>query len=561
MLRLSPIRIKLRIAMAVLSVVFGMSAASGLWGLYQFKKLANELGRQADQNPLANRLHTLAMTMRDSHLRSATLRGRGGPPMGLAHGVGGIGASILSIDATAAAWNPLTAIESSERHTFDSAATILASSSQRLRQMISASDGGVLVPRRKRLDLLDRVDASLATIHANGRLVRPLSSTDHADQLRLLDRLVADSETLSTGVHAAMGRFSEDVRTQYRTCIAVAWTATATAFVLIPAVLFAFRSYVVKPFRTLLDGARLVTRGQYEHKIFLGTNDELGELAAAINAMTTHFLELLVNLDAEVRLRTSELVRNEQLASVGFLAAGVAHEINNPLAAVAWSAESLQNQVTGADIRGVDDDDEQNLSSELHNGLQLIESEAYRCKGIIEKLLDFSRLGETKRESHDIRGVVDDIVAMVGKVGRFRCMNIRVTGDAEANGWINPQEIRQVILNLLTNALESVDDQGEVNVDVGRRHDRVCVTVRDNGCGMTDEVLEHLFEPFFTRRRDGSGTGLGLSITARIVCDHGGSLKADSDGPGRGSTFRLELPTSADALAEWTPPPAVSAAA
>jgi len=289
----------------------------------------------------------------------------------------------------------------------------------------------------------------------------------------------------------------------------------------------------------------------------LGTSDELSELAVAMNMMTDRFQEALhrveearENSDRLVRQRTREVIRNEQLASVGFLAAGVAHEINNPLAAVAWSAESLQsrlielNQIP-ADQRRIDDE----LSRSLTDNLRRIEDEAYRCKGITEKLVDFSRLGDSHRGPTDIAGLVGDVVSMVGKVGKFRCKTLRLLAEEEVIAQVDPQEIRQVVLNLLTNALESVDSEGAVDVEVGRNQGQVVVSVKDNGCGMCEQVLEHLFEPFFTRRRDGTGTGLGLSISYRIVSQHGGSLIASSEGDDRGSTMEMRLPLAPELAA------------
>jgi two-component system NtrC family sensor kinase len=98
------------------------------------------------------------------------------------------------------------------------------------------------------------------------------------------------------------------------------------------------------------------------------------------------------------------------------------------------------------------------------------------------------------------------------------------------------------VLNLLTNALDSIEDGGTVWIELRRRDDIAEMIVADNGCGMEPDVLKHIFEPFFTRRRGGQGTGLGLSITYRIVADHGGELEAESAGPGRGSTFRVGIP-------------------
>ena len=107
---------------------------------------------------------------------------------------------------------------------------------------------------------------------------------------------------------------------------------------------------------------------------------------------------------------------------------------------------------------------------------------------------------------------------------------------------MNGPEIKQVLLNLTLNALEATPDGGTVTLAVRPGTEAVEVTVEDTGCGMTDEVRAHLFEPFFTRRTDGSGTGLGLSMTHRIVTDHGGTIEAESAGEGQGSTFRVRLP-------------------
>jgi len=107
---------------------------------------------------------------------------------------------------------------------------------------------------------------------------------------------------------------------------------------------------------------------------------------------------------------------------------------------------------------------------------------------------------------------------------------------------VNPQEIKQVVLNLLTNALDSVDEGGLVEVRLSSGDGWAELQVADNGCGMTSEVLEYVFEPFFTRRREGQGTGLGLSISYRIVADHGGTIEARSAGLGQGATFHVRLP-------------------
>jgi signal transduction histidine kinase len=229
------------------------------------------------------------------------------------------------------------------------------------------------------------------------------------------------------------------------------------------------------------------------------------------------------------------VIRSEQLASVGFLAAGVAHEINNPLASIAMCAESLESRF--ADLASGEAD-----AQVARRYLELIQAEAFRCKGITEKLLDFSRLGEFRRQATAVMALVTDVAEMLRHVGRFAGRTIEIEAGQDVLVMVNPQEIKQVVLNLLVNALDSIEESGQVRVAARRSGGECLLTFADDGCGMTEEVLEHLFEPFFTRRKAGQGTGLGLSIVHRIVADHGGRIEASSAGPGKGSMLRVVLP-------------------
>jgi len=184
--------------------------------------------------------------------------------------------------------------------------------------------------------------------------------------------------------------------------------------------------------------------------------------------------------------------------------------------------------------------------------LELIQNEAFRCKGITEKLLDFSRLGEVRRQATAVTAVVRDVADMLRHVGRFAGRSIDIADGPDVLVMVNPQEIKQVVLNLLVNALDSIEETGHVRVAVRRSGGEAVVTFTDDGCGMSEEVLEHLFEPFFTRRKAGQGTGLGLSIVHRIIADHGGRIEACSDGEGKGSTFRITLPLADVGVAEPT---------
>jgi signal transduction histidine kinase len=174
--------------------------------------------------------------------------------------------------------------------------------------------------------------------------------------------------------------------------------------------------------------------------------------------------------------------------------------------------------------------------------LEMIQKEAFRCKQITEKLLDFSRTGEPQRHNTDLRELVSGVIEMVEHLGRHDNKHVELVAGQPVIAEACPQEMKQVMLNLITNGLDSLDPGGTVIVSVATRGPNAEIIVTDNGCGMTPEVIKHLFEPFFTRRRNGQGTGLGLSISYRIVEEHNGQIVATSPGVGKGSRFTLTLP-------------------
>jgi signal transduction histidine kinase len=175
----------------------------------------------------------------------------------------------------------------------------------------------------------------------------------------------------------------------------------------------------------------------------------------------------------------------------------------------------------------------------------MIQDEAFRCKGITDQLLDFSRLGDVERQACNLTELVSGVIEMVRHVGRYKQKNIVLESSLPVYVQINAQEWKQVVLNLVTNGLDSLEPGGNVWVRVQQSGKQAELRVRDNGCGMTDEVQRHLFEPFFTRRRDGQGTGLGMSITYRIVSDHGGTISVASQGAGQGSEVTIHMPICA----------------
>lgn len=520
------------IVLGLMIAVIVLLASSAFWGLQRYRGLAEAISQQADEIAFTNRLSRSAETIRDIGHRLRHLHAENDS------------LPLLERRRENEAVLFEFALREFEHH--------LASFKRRAEP--NRSEELLFIAPEKRLESVEAMSAQLAKvwdIYAQPAIQRDEISL--ATLRQELDVLAAKTEELTTQMHNGMAAFSSDVRGEYRTWITVTWISLAASFLIFVGLAWLFHSFVAKPFRTLICGSRLVAAGQFDHRIDLGTGDELSELAGVVNAMTQRFRDTCVvleqeraDLDRQVRDRTREVVQREQLASVGYLAAGVAHEINNPLASIALSAESLESRLY--DVINSDQEHRAVTADQaivLGRNLRRIQDEAYRCKGITGRLLDFSRLGDVQRTHVDVCELVHDVVDMVGTLGKYRCKTLRADCPGNVIAFINGQQIRQVALNLITNALESVDIDGAVDVRVRREDSVVRVTVQDNGCGMTEEVLEHLFEPFFTRRRDGSGTGLGLSITHRIVTQHGGKLTARSDGPDRGSTLEFELPINA----------------
>lgn len=404
----------------------------------------------------------------------------------------------------------------------------------------------LLRDRTAEINLVDRIKRSLDKLAKQIENQTNLQEIDDVTLSAELDLIRKCGRQLPMNLQQRMVHFREEVRVRYRTWIILSSLSMIVAATLLISAIAYLRLSVVAPFKRLLDGCRKVARGEFDHRIDCKSSDEISELASAMNQMTESFVRIRNNLNREVQQRTREVVRSEQLASVGFLAAGVAHEINNPLASIAWSAEALESRLYDL-LNPRDDDPSLKLAEDqidvLRTYLRRIQEEAFRCKGITERLLDFSRMGDIRqKQSTDLSILVEDVIAMVKHLGQYRQKQIKLKSQPGITARVIPQEMKQVILNLLTNALDSLDPNGLVEITLEERGESIRLIIEDNGCGMTEETLTHLFEPFYTRRRDGKGTGLGLSISYRIVQDHGGQLIPFSNGPGQGSRFEVIFP-------------------
>lgn len=328
-----------------------------------------------------------------------------------------------------------------------------------------------------------------------------------------------------------------EARDTYRSSIAFLTASSVLVVVLLAwLVRFGFK-HVFQPIHELHQGARRVAQGDFDYRVHQSSDDEVGELAEAFNLMAQRFQEIAADLDGQVKARSQQLVRSERLASVGFLAAGVAHEINNPLTAIRWTGESLESRLSEL-LKDAPKDD----ASVVQTYVRMIQSESERCQEITRKLLDFSRNHETERSLSDVSSIIREVLTLIVHMKKYRSGRLSFDHPEPCLIEINPHEIKQVILNLVANGLDATEGTGSLHVDIVENVDTVELRFTDNGCGMTSEVMDNLFEPFFTTKPTGQGTGLGLSISHRIVSDHGGRIEVHSNGPGTGSTFVVRLP-------------------
>lgn len=381
---------------------------------------------------------------------------------------------------------------------------------------------------------LNQVDLKLRTLE------RAAEGPQDAELRARLIEIVADIQMTAQKVPdpgEALGLTLRQARTESRSKVIIIYAATAIVVVLLVVLTRFGYVAVFDPIRKLHQGALRVAHGDFDFRLKATTGDEMAELADAFNEMTTRFQAIAGDLEGQVRERSQQLVRSERLANVGFLSSCVAHEINNPLNAISMAAESTAGRITPLLCHL-----EASEAAVIQQYLQMIQDEAERCRVITSRLLDFARARDSGREPTDLKRVVQEVIAMVQHLSKYRGKHVQFESSGTCQAEVNGGEIKQVVLNLVANGLEAVERGGTLRIRITEQPDDVRMQFEDDGCGMTPDVIEKIFEPFFTQKQNGQGTGLGLSISHRIVMQHGGTIMVSSAGPGRGSTFCVRLP-------------------
>lgn len=287
---------------------------------------------------------------------------------------------------------------------------------------------------------------------------------------------------------------------------------------------------VLQPVEDLRQAARRLGEGDLRADIPRQHDDELGDLAGAFRAMARQLRSNRDELEARVAARTQEALRSARLAQLGTLAAGVAHEINNPLASIVAAADGLLRSLRDAPT----------ADPGQVEYLQILRKEALRAKDITTRLLRLARDDAPRRETVRLAAEVREAAAFLAPQFAQAGLRLDVAIAAEDEFLGDPEAWRQVLRNLLANAMDASPAGGTVRVGLQRRDGALRLDVHDDGPGIPAELRQQVFEPFFTTKPPGRGTGLGLALAHRIVESHGGRIWV-ADAP-HGALLAVEVP-------------------
>jgi signal transduction histidine kinase len=302
---------------------------------------------------------------------------------------------------------------------------------------------------------------------------------------------------------------------------------------------------IARPILRLRNMTQAVAGGDLNQSIGLTQTDEIGELAGAFDTMTLRLRERTAEAarlydetiqrnkelaDTNTRLQAMQiqLIQSEKLAAVGQLTAGIVHDVKNPLAVIKGLAEVLQDDAT--------------ITDETRHELQVIRESAEKANRIVSDLLKFARQSQPDMQSHDLRETVEASVRLTTYLIReARIQLVKEIPEKMMLITYDPQQIEQVLINLIHNAIQAMPNRGTLNVHLDQVDGAAVVAIQDTGTGISPENLKRIFDPFFTTKPEGVGTGLGLSVSYGIIANHKGRIEVESE-VGKGTKFTIYLP-------------------
>jgi two-component system NtrC family sensor kinase len=323
-------------------------------------------------------------------------------------------------------------------------------------------------------------------------------------------------------------------------CIAIATIAALSVIV------YFTTSNIIRPLKKLLHATEKIARGYLDYRVKVTSDDELGQLATSFNSMTeelqrttddyqalTHGLEEKVKERArQLEAAQDQLVQSEKMTSLGKMAAGIAHEINNPLTSILINSHLIAE--AGPD------------RPDVHDNLKLIIDETTRCSEIVKGLLEFSRQTPPEKKRADVNQLIDEtLLLMKSHLIASKSKIVTDPGENLPTALVDANKIKQVFANLILNALEAMPGGGLLTIRTRASEDLGEITIQfeDNGCGIGQEMMSKIFDPFFSTKA-AKGTGLGLSVSYGIVEQHSGKIDVQSE-LGKGTTVTVTLPVAA----------------
>jgi len=307
---------------------------------------------------------------------------------------------------------------------------------------------------------------------------------------------------------------------------------------------------ITRPLGELVQITKLITAGDLNHEMKVTTSDEIGQLGLSFNTMVKSLKRMKVELEEwgktleqKVIERTEELkamqarvIQTERLASLGQMAAGIAHEINNPLGGIL-----VLSSLTLEDLKQ-DDPNRQNLEE--------VVKQTIRCRDIVKGLLQFSRQTETKKSLVNLNDILNNTLSLIQKQAMFHNIDVEKNFHQELPFvMVDESQYQQVFMNIIINAIQSMKEIGTLMLETlyDEKENMVVVKITDTGSGIPPEIIDKIFDPFFTTKEVGKGTGLGLSIAYGIISRHNGRMTVKSK-LNKGTTFIIQTPVASDMM-------------